>query len=358
MRTILVIVQHRKGRSPGQRFRIEHFLTHLEKQGYNIIFSNIITEKDDEIFYSRGRYLKKLLIVIRSFFHRLKDLKTARKADIVFIYREAYMLGTTYFEKRLSKLSAKMVFDFDDAIWLNDTSDGNKNLAWLKKPSKTSKICKYSDLVLAGNNYLAEYAQKYNSNVVVMPTCIDTNYHKPEAKDVSDRICIGWTGTSTTIKHYKTAIPILKKIMGKFGDRVYFKIIADIDSWDGEIPVKLVRWEKETEIKELGEFDIGIMPLPDNDWSRGKCGFKGLQCMALEVPVLMSPVGVNNEIIEHGENGFLCKNDDDWFQYMSELINSETLRKTLGENGRKTIIEKYSVDAVKDKFLNSLEKIL
>ncbi|NLA23843.1 MAG: glycosyl transferase family 1, partial [Bacteroidales bacterium] len=153
MKTILVIVQHRKGRSPGQRFRIEHFLPYLEERNYNIVFSNYLDEKSDKIFYSKANYFRKLLIAIKAFRHRLRDLKIAKKSDVVFVYREAHMLGTTYIERKLSKMPAVFVFDFDDSIWLNDTSDGNKNLAWMKRTSKTADICKYADLVTTGNEY-------------------------------------------------------------------------------------------------------------------------------------------------------------------------------------------------------------
>ncbi len=358
MKKILAIVQHRKGRSPGQRFRFEHFIPVLKANGYEIIFSNIISEKDDQIFYSKGKYFAKLLIVIKSFRHRLKDLKKAKTFDAVFIYREAFMLGTTYFEKRLSKLNVPLVFDFDDSIWLNDTSEGNQNLAWMKKPKKTADICRFSNLVMVGNQYLADYASKFNKNVSVVPTTINTDYHKPlKERTISDKICIGWTGTTTTLKHYDTAIPVLKKIKEKYDDKVYFKVIVNSEEWNRDFEVKLVKWSKENEIEELCEFDIGIMPLPDDDWSKGKCGFKGIQCMALEMPVIMSPVGVNTNIIDNKKNGFLADTEEEWFEYLCQLIDSFELRQQIGKAARKTIIEKYSVKVWEKKVLNIFNKI-
>ncbi|MDD4148662.1 MAG: glycosyltransferase family 4 protein [Bacteroidales bacterium] len=358
MKKILAIVQHRKGRSPGQRFRFEHYIPILESNGYEIIFSNIINEKDDEVFYSKGKYFSKLLIVIKTFRHRLKDIKTAKNCDIVFIYREAFMLGTTYFEKRLSKLDVPLIFDFDDSIWLNDTSEGNQNLAWLKKPQKTAEICKLCDLVMVGNEYLANHAKKYNPNVKIIPTTINTDYHKPKNnKTNSDSICIGWTGTTTTLKHYYTAIPVLKKIKEKYGTKVYFKVIVNSKEWTQELDVKLVNWTKEREIEDLCEFDIGIMPLPDDEWSKGKCGFKGLQCMALGIPVVMSPVGVNTDIIENGVNGYLADKDDIWFDKLCQLIESPELRKTIGDTAKETVEEKYSVNVWEERVLGLFENI-
>jgi glycosyltransferase involved in cell wall biosynthesis len=358
MKKILAIVQHRKGRSPGQRFRFEHFISVLEKNGYEIVFSNIINEKDDSIFYSKGKYFSKLMIVLKSFRHRLKDLRIAKNCDVVFIYREAFMLGTTYFEKRLSKLNVPIIFDFDDSIWLNDTSEGNQNLAWMKKPEKTAEICKLSDLVSVGNQYLSDYAKAFNKNVAIIPTTINTEYHKP-VKEKTDKnpICIGWTGTTTTLKHYDTAIPVLQRIKEKYGDLVYFKVIVNSVEWTRDLDVKLVKWTKENEIKELCEFDIGIMPLPDDEWSRGKCGFKGIQCMALKMPVIMSPVGVNTEIIENEKNGYLADDAETWFKYLCLLIDSFELRQKIGESARKTIEEKYSVNIWENKVLDLFNKI-
>ncbi len=358
MKKVLAIVQHRKGRSPGQRFRFEHYIKVLEENGYEIIFSNIISEKDDKTFYSHGKYFAKLMIVIKSFFHRCKDVRLAKKCDVVFIYREAYMLGTTYFEKRLSKLKTPVIFDFDDSIWLNDTSEGNQNLAWMKKPEKTSEICKYSDLVMVGNQYLADYAKQFNPNVVIIPTTINTDYHKFSPVDKpEDKICIGWTGTTTTVKHYETAIPVLKRLKEKYGDNVYFKVIVNHAEWNRDIDVKLSTWTRESEISELCEFDIGIMPLPDDEWSQGKCGFKGLQCMSLEMPVVMSPVGVNTEIVKHGVNGFLASTNDEWFEHLCSLIESTELRKKIGQEGRKTIEKDFSVNVWEKRFLKEVEKL-
>jgi glycosyltransferase involved in cell wall biosynthesis len=358
MKRILAIVQHRKGRSPGQRFRFEHFISTLEANGYEIVFSNIINEKDDEVFYSHGHYFAKLIIVIKSLIHRFRDIKTAKTCDLIFIYREAFMLGSTYFEKRLAKTGVPIVFDFDDSIWLNDTSDGNKNLSWLKKPEKTSEICSIASIVTVGNEYLANYAAQYNKKVFVLPTTINTNYHKQSANNKKgESICIGWTGTTTTLKHYEEAIPVLLRLKEKYQNKIYFKVIVNSEIWNREIDVKLVKWSGENEIEELSEFDIGIMPLPNDEWSRGKCGFKGLQCMALGIPVIMSPVGVNNQIIVSGQNGFLAEDENQWFDTLCNLIENAELRQKTGEAGRKTVEKKYSVNVWNEKVLDLFNKL-
>lgn len=349
MKKLLLIVHHRLNRAPGQRFRIEQFLESLKNAGYEVIVSNIISESDDKKFYAHGKYLFKTWFVVKSFCHRIKDIRTAQKCDLVFIYREAYMLGTNIFERLLAKTKTPVIFDFDDSIWLNDTSEGNQNLAWLKRPEKAGNTCKYVDLVTVGNQYLYDYAKQFSKNVFIIPTVINTDYHNPDnCKHPHEGICIGWTGTQTTLKHYETIVPALKRIKEKYGDKVYFKIIVNCITWSTELPVNIIQWKASTEIYDLQEFDIGIMPLPDDKWSRRKCGFKGLQCMALNMPVVMSPVGVNSEIITDGENGFLATSEDEWFDKLSMLIDSAELRGKLGSEGRKTVEERYSVNAWKD----------
>jgi glycosyltransferase involved in cell wall biosynthesis len=364
---ILYIVAHRLGRSPGQRFRFEQYLDYLSQNGFEYEISNFLDEKDDKTFYSDGKYLQKLWIMLKSIKHRFNDVRRASEFDIVFIYRDAIMIGWTYFEKRFHASKAKVIYDFDDAIWYNDTSKGNINLEWLKKPSKINTIIRLSDIIFAGNAYLADYAKQFNDNVKVIPTTIDTDYYIksqiPNPKfqinsKFEKQICIGWTGSQTTLKHLQLAIPFLKKLKDKYGDRIRFKIIADVPIKSELIDLEFCKWKKDTEIEDLSEIDIGIMPLPDNKWTKGKCGFKGLQYMALEIPAVVSPVGVNNEIIDEGINGFLPKTDDEWTSILSSLIESEELRERIGKNGRKTVIERYSVLSLKDKYLNYFNELI
>lgn len=355
---ILVVTNHRRNRSPGQRFRIEQYIQYLVDSDCHVDFSFYLSEKDDLYFYKRGKYFRKLIILLKSVFHRLADLRKARNYDIVFVYREAIMLGSVFFEKRLAK-RAKLVFDFDDSIWLNDVSEGNAKLRWLKKPSKIKKTLGYADMIFAGNEYLAEYARKYNSNVKVVPTTIDTIYHSRKLrKNESEKpVCIGWTGTSTTLKHFEIAVPILEKIKEKYGDSVCFRVIANQEYENNDLKVKTLQWNLETEITDLERFDIGIMPLPDDEWSNGKCGFKGLQYMALEIPTIMSAVGVNKEIIEDGENGFLAQNEDEWFEKLSTLIESEELRQKIGKAGRTRVEESYSFNTWKEYYLKYFNEL-
>jgi glycosyltransferase involved in cell wall biosynthesis len=348
---------HRKDRSPSQRFRFEQYIDFLKENGYDYDFSFLITPEDDKIFYSPGNQLKKGLIVLKCFFTRLKDVLKVKQYDLIFIQREAFMTGTTFFEKQFAKSRAKVVFDFDDSIWMQNVSDANKKFSFLKDASKTSNIIALSDMIFAGNQYLADYAKPFNSNIRIVPTTIDTDEYQRMALPIDEKVCIGWSGSITTIQHFKFAVPALQKIKKKYGDRIKIKVIGDANYRNDELDVISLNWNKQDELKELSSFDIGIMPLPDDEWAKGKCGLKGLQYMALEIPTIMSPVGVNSEIIQSGVNGFLAVSDDDYVNALSTLIDDEILRKKIGAEGRRTVVEKYSVKAWQQKYLQYFNEL-
>ncbi len=356
---ILFLVAHRPGRSPGQRFRFEQYLQYLRQNGFQFDISYLIDEKDDIIFYANGRFFQKALFLFKSIQRRFADLKRARNYQLVFLYREAHMLGTSFFEKRLRRMGAKIILDFDDSIWLKDISQGNKNLSFLKRPEKTSRIISLCHTCIVGNSYLANYALKYNSRVFIIPTTIDTKYYTPPLKtDLPNEVVIGWTGSSTTLKHFSLAVPVLRRLKLKYKDRIRFLLISD-EPYQGNLEgLTFIKWKKETEVADLAQMDIGIMPLPDDSWSKGKCGFKGLQYMALKIPAVMSPVGVNNEIIIDGENGFLADSPQSWERILSGLIEDESLRKKIGERGRVTVEQAYSFASQKENYLKIFENAL
>lgn len=355
---ILFLVAHRLGRSPGQRFRFEQYLDYLGQNGFECHISNLIDERDDADFYAKGKYLAKFRIFIKSFWRRLQDLRRLKEYHAVFLYREAFMLGNIFFEKAIHRRHVPMILDFDDSIWLHDVSIGNKNLGWLKDPLKTEKIIRLCDLVIVGNQYLADYALRYNPNVHVIPTTIDTDYYVPGANSKPENsVCIGWTGSTTTLKHFSLATGFLERLKEKYKEGLSFRLIADRPYENSIEGLEFVKWRKESEVKDLLHIDIGIMPLPDDAWSRGKCGFKGLQYMSLEIPAVLSPVGVNKDIITDGENGFLASTTEEWFDILCRLIESPELRKQIGKRGRQTVVERFSFDSQKERYISLLNTV-
>ena len=358
MPKILFIASHRKERAPGQRFRFEQYLNHLTENGFECDLSYLVSKKDDSKIYNKSNYIYKFYFFLKAYFLRIKDLSKIKNYDIIFIFREALMSRSLFFEKKAFKTSTKIIFDFDDSIWLENVSKANKLFKWLKNPNKTKKIISLSNLIFSGNQYLSNYASRFNKNTVIIPTTIDTDIYQNNFNYNNNKIIIGWSGSITTIQHFEYALPYLKKIFDKYESIIEIKVIGDGSYINEYLKINGLPWCKETEIKDLCSFDIGIMPLPNNEWSMGKCGLKGLQYMALGIPTIMSAVGVNNEIIKDGENGFLAKNNDDFEIKLEMLIKSKKLRLHLGENGKKTIEEKYSVNAWKSKYLEYFNNLI
>jgi len=359
MPRILFVAQHRPDRSPSQRFRFEQYLTYLKSKGYDYDFSFLIDPADDKVFYAPGNLFRKSLIFLKSAIKRMRDVSRSSRYDIIFVQREAFMTGSSWFEKRFSKSKARLVFDFDDAIWNHDVSEGNKSFAWLKDASKTERIIAASDLVIAGNRYLADYASRFNDSVMILPTTIDTDEYTPRAKQVpSNPVVIGWSGSITTIKHFELAIPFLSALKEKYQNRIEIRVVGDGSYRNPSLGIVGKPWVKATELDDLRGFDIGIMPIPDDDWSKGKCGLKGLQYMALGIPAVMSPVGVNTEIIHDGTNGFLASSVKDWVEKLSKLIDDAELRLQLGANARQTVLDHYSVLSQKENYIKAFERVL
>lgn len=357
MKRILFLVMHRPDRSPSQRFRYEQYLKHLSSGGFEYELSWLVSEKDDKFFYRKGYFLKKVGVVIKAALRRVRDCYRAGEFDIIFIQREAFMLGTPFFERLLSRSKTKMIFDFDDAIWKPDISSVNPITRFLKNPSKTARLIRYSDLVFAGNQFLANYAKRYNDHVEIVPTTIDTDEYVPVPGAPKPHVTIGWSGSFSTIKHFLLIVPVLTAIRKKFGKQVSFRVIGDQTFKHEALGIHGEPWSKAMELAVMRDFDIGVMPLPDDEWSKGKCGLKGLQYMALEIATIMSPVGVNREIIEEGRNGYLASTEEEWTEKLSILIMDKELRKKIGRSARQTVIEYYSVESLKEQYVNHFREL-
>ncbi len=353
MPRVLILCAHRPKRSPSQRYRFEQYLPFLEKNGFEFTYSYLLNAEDDLVFYSQGNFLNKVFILIKSLFIRLKDLRRFKHYDIIFIQREALFLGSSFFERRAVQSGAYTMFDFDDSIWLADTSPGNKKWEWIKKPEKFFETVTSVQCVIAGNTYLAQKALALNANTQIIPTTIDTDFHKPKPELRNKKtLTIGWSGSISTIKHFELLVPVLLKVQERYKERVKFKVLGDKNYHHAQLQPESLAWTETTEVDQLNSFDIGLMPLPDDAWANGKCGLKGLSYMACGVATIMSAVGVNSQIITHGQNGFLARTEDDWFELICQLIEDSTLRNTLGENGRTTVITSYSVEANKHLYLS------
>ncbi len=341
---------------PGQRFRIEQWEPYLNNKGIKVDYYPFTDEKLRNVIYQEGRVASKVVELGKATLRRIGHVLKASKYDAVLLYRAANMVGPAYLEKFMRMRGYPIIFDFDDAIFMTDVSKANERFKWAKFSGKTADICRLSTGITVGNEYLAEYARRYNDNVHVVPTSIDTNRYQPiENKPENERVIIGWTGSSTSQYHLEEFEPVLAELVKRRSD-IEIRVISNREPAFKSVPYVWREWSAATEVEETSRFDIGIMPLPDNDWTRGKCAAKALICMSLGIPAICSDVGANREVVKHGANGFLAKTPEQWLNCFDALIDDRALRNRFGAAARQTVVENYSMKKCGELFADVVRK--
>jgi glycosyltransferase involved in cell wall biosynthesis len=343
--------------SPGQRYRLEQWEPLLRERGVEITYEPFEDEELHAMIYKPGMMGKKLQLVTRGLSRRLAQVRRAKDYDLVYILREAALLGPPVFEKLIHQRRVPIVFDFDDAIFVSYRSPSNGYLSYLKFASKTKTICRIASHVMVGNPYLADYARQVNDRVTIIPTTIDTEkYRVPQRREKNGPPVIGWTGSYSTVQHLDTLRGALKKLAENESFRL--RVIGTPSYECDPVSVEAMPWRAATELEDLGEIDIGVMPLPDDRWSKGKCGLKALQFMALGIPTVCSPVGVNTDIIQDDQNGFIAGSEDEWVDKLGRLLRSHELRRRLGHAGRVTVEQNYSAITQTPRVYEIFESVL
>ncbi|HSO37668.1 MAG TPA: glycosyltransferase [Labilithrix sp.] len=359
---LLVLTPKPTGLSPGQRFRLEQWAPRVaERHGITLDFVAFESPRLTELLYQSGHKPQKALWLARDFARRAETLLRARRYDGVIVYREAALIGPAIYERLFAWSKVPLFFDFDDAIWQGPAqiSPVNGLFSRLHFWGKTSTTCRLASAVLVGNGYLAEYARKRNDNVFVVPTSIELEKYpvQPELA-ADDPFVVCWTGSTTTLVHFEHARAVLERLAAK--RKILVKVICN------KAPARpiagaenvFVPWTQEGEAEAVGASHVGIMPLPNDEYSRGKCGLKALQYMATGRPVVTAPVGMNADLVQSGVNGFLARNEDEWVDALEKLASSRELRMRIGAAGRKTIEERYSAEVVSDQFAAAVRATL
>lgn len=260
-------------------------------------------------------------------------------ADIVWIQKKLFPANWIW---RIAR-RCQIVFDFDDAIWTSEKSDRSKFTKWRAK-FKLDFVLKRSALVIAGNHYLAQYASRHAKNVVVIPTVVDADIYPIKKHVDRSPLVLGWIGHSGNFKYLQNLAGVFQKLR----ELIDFKLLVIADK-DFQLPLVEVvnrRWSAETEIADILEIDIGLMPLEDSDWTRGKCAFKAIQYMAAGIPAVASNVGANADLITSGKNGYLARTDDEWVQSIFELSHKTQSRNLMGREARRLVENNYALSSI------------
>ena len=285
----------------------------------------------------------------KSFLEKIALVREIKRFDIVYLQKK---LMTSPELRVLRRYAKRLFFDFDDAVYCKD--DTHAELESRSRELRFHNIVRNADLVVAGNTTLAGCVGPFNKNVVVVPSAVETrNIPVKDYSAVGTDIIIGWVGGKGNLHHLQMLSPILQRLSREH--RIQVNIVCDAAIDIPSVRVNHIPWRLETQEREIALFDIGVMPLPDNEWARGKCGYKALQYMAAAVPSVISDVGSNRDILEHDREGFLVSSTDGFYHSIQSLIRDKNLRERIGGNARKKVEKTFSIHAVGKKLAAVLQ---
>ena len=342
------------------RYRVHQFLPYLESEGHACTVWSFSTERLFRGLRSKGHLGAKALETLRCSVRHVLRLADLSHFDLVVIHREAFPFLTPLMEKWVLLRHPKVIFSFDDAIYAghDDPSGLNHPILYrLKYGRGVDEVLRGSLHVIAGNRILADYARQFNPRVSIVPTVVDCVQYpsKPARTNGRPPITVGWVGSRSTAPYLIAIEPALRSLAQAHRGKVRFRFFGcpeykpDVPDFES-LPFRLA-----TEVSDLHSIDIGIMPLPDTEWTRGKCAFKAIQYMASGIAAVASPVGITAEIIQHEINGLLAESADDWFRGLTRLVNDEELRRRLAGNARRTIEESYSLQVWGPRLVSLLD---
>jgi glycosyltransferase involved in cell wall biosynthesis len=354
---ILIICPHPEGIVPGQRLKYEQYFDYFRSHGIEVTVSPFISENFQTILYKKGFFLLKVLYTIKGYFTRIADFFRLRSFDGLYIFLYVTPFGFPFFEFLFTKMQPNYVYDIDDLVFLKRKNQINPLIEWIRGRSKIPFLIKHAKHVITCTPYLNDYALTFNQHTTDISSTINTDTYRPKSIHLKNKkVVIGWSGSHSTAPYLYQIENVLNKINLKYDIEIL--IIGDPSFSFSKLAVEAIPWNRDTEVADLQRIDIGVYPLPDEEWVLGKSGLKALQYMALGIPTVATAIGANFRIIDHGRNGFLVHSEEEWFNTLQKLILDPNLRKTIGDEGRRKVNQFYSVIANQSTYLEILKKVL
>ena len=349
----ILILPRYEPQGASSRYRFYQYIPYLNAQGWDVTVKPLLSNN-----YIRSLYDKTPLPVseiIQGYFKRIIQILNKNNFDLIWLQQELFPWIPSVFENILVRGNIKIVADYDDAFFHRYDQNNSFLIRNLLK-NKIDSVMEYADMVLAGNNYLLERAKLTNRNVKLFPTVVDINKFKNSNPIKDDVFTIGWIGSPGTANYLKIIEDALKEV--SLDKDIRINLIGANKIKINSVSINYIKWDENTEVEEISKFDVGIMPLPDNSWERGKCGFKLIQYLSCNLPVIGSAVGVNREIIINGVNGFQANSTDEWIKYIRLLKDDKELMLKMGKNGRRFVEEKYSLQRNVVKLIDYFNELL
>lgn len=365
---LAILLPYELDRAPAQRYRWEQWLPHLGAHGLEI---ELVAFSTPALSAARqaGRRLESGLRFAARYAPWLGEVaRAARRADLVVVARNAALAGPPVAEAALAALGRPIVYDFDDAIYLPPETGDTP----LRRLARCDWRCRYvsarAALVGVGNPVLADWARRHNPNVALWPTTVDTGQYRPRdateasafeagASGAGRLPVIGWTGSPSTAPYLRALLPTLAELQRETAFEVLV-IGAELDLAGHGVRGRCAPWSPETELALTSRIDIGLMPMPDTPWARGKCALKAIQYLALGSPAVVSDVGVSRDVVHDGEMGFVVAPGGDWKAPLRRLLADPALCRRMGLRGRAHVVRHYSAEAVGPRVARDLIGLL
>lgn len=366
-RRLLVLATYPR-MAAATRFRACSYFPALVRRGIDPDLQPFMDEKFMRELYLPGNRLQKAADIARFSLQRLRMLLGARSYDAVFVQREAMLVGPALVERLLAQVTGlPLLFDIDDAVWLDNGESSRFPIAarLLKFPRKSHSLMKLATEVITATQYLADYASQYSQRVTVVPTVVSRETWQPMpgrldgAFGPGDGIpTVGWVGTHSTAEHLDIVVPALRALASE-GLKFRVRLVGASRSFELDgVVVESVPWREESEVDDFRRIDVGIAPIGDGLWSRGKGGFKAIQYMAVGVPMVASPVGGAAEFLEHGSNALLATSTEEWKESLRSLLEDRALRSRLSRAGRALVESRFCTEVQADVVGSLVERAM
>ncbi|MFY9621673.1 MAG: glycosyltransferase [Pyrinomonadaceae bacterium] len=355
---VLTLVPNRAGFAPGQRGSIELWEDVLKPAGINLHWAPFETERLHEILYAPGHQFQKAAEMVKAYRDRMEVVDNLDDYDAVFVYREAALLGPAFFEKKIARRGLPIIYQLDDPLFVPYRSPSNGLWSYLKFFGKIADICRLAKVVMVNSTQIRSYVSQFNQNIWQVPSVVDTRryVYRPElVESQPGEVCIGWSGSPTTVKNIQVISGALRRLAEQVAHRVH--LIGGTDFNLPGVNYTAQPWSAETEVEDLRKMQVGMVPLPLNEWNKWKFYMKTAQYLALGIPTVATPLGSNPEVIQHGVTGFLANSDDEWVEYLKRLIQDSGLRRRMSRAAAESAYQ-YTLAGNTEKIIGAFKAAL
>jgi glycosyltransferase involved in cell wall biosynthesis len=342
----------------SSRYRVYQYVPELERLGIECTVSSLLDSELYRISFARGNTLRKAWGLLRASLKRLWLLRRWSHYDVIYMQRELFSFGPPWVERWLRHRGARLIFDYDDALFIHKPGKFNPALSRLRRSERIYELFSLVDCVVAGNDYLAEVARDHCPDCRILHVAEDTaRFGYENERPETSQVVVGWLGSATTEKYLQLIASALQHVC-RLRPQVTLRVVGGGEFALPGVTVEHLEWSLEAEVELLSGFDIGIMPLPLEDWSRGKSGGKARTYMAAGIPPVCTAIGYNCELVEDGRTGLLVKSGQEWESALLRLVDDPALRRDIGRNAQHTVARDFSVTGQAGKLAGILRDVV